>query len=255
MPTLVHDGGVVTDLSVIMEYLEEIEPRTGVMTPSDPLRRGNMRALMRFIDEMPAPAIRVPSYNLAFLPGLQKMTKEEFLAFAECKPLRKEFMLAIGQTGFPQKEMDVVDGSVAPHGSSDGREIEKSGGPWLLGREISLADVSVMPVIVRLADLRQESLWEDKSSIARWLENIRAHPAYAMTYYHGTHLTAALSAFSPTGVRLTSAPLDDRGLFLAKAGAGKAAAHLARANIRNIGRAAQISFGARCGAFPRAFLR
>ena len=34
---------------------------------------------------MPAPAIRVPSYNLAFLPRLQKMTKEEFLAFAESK--------------------------------------------------------------------------------------------------------------------------------------------------------------------------
>ena len=62
-------------------------------------------------------------------------------------------------------------------------------GPWLLGRDISLADVSVMPVIVRLADLRQESLWQDKPAIARWLDNIRAHPAYAKTYYHGTHLT------------------------------------------------------------------
>jgi len=189
VPTLVHDGGVVTDSSVIMEYLEEIEPRTGVMTPSDPLRRGHMRALMRFIDEMPAPAIRVPSYNLAFLPRLQKMTKEEFLAFAESKPLRKEFMLAMGQTGFPQKEMDASMDRLRRTVVRMDAEIEKSGGPWLLGREISLADVSVMPVIVRLADLRQQKLWEDKSSIARWLEEIRAQPAYSMTYYRGTHLT------------------------------------------------------------------
>ena len=100
--------------------------RSRVMTPGDPLRRGHMRALMRFIDEMPAPAIRVPSYNLAFLPRLQKMTKDEFLAFAESKPLRKEFMLAMGQTGFPQKEMDVamdrLRRTVRAHGRRDRRE-------------------------------------------------------------------------------------------------------------------------------------
>lgn len=189
VPTLVHDGGVVTDSSVIMEYLEEVAPQAGVMTPSDPLRRGHMRALMRFIDEMPAPAIRVPSYNLAFLPRLQKMTKEEFLAFAESKPLRKEFMLAMGQTGFPQKEMDASMDRLRRTVVRMDAEIEKSGGPWLLGRDISLADVSVMPVIVRLADLKQQQLWQDKPSIARWLDEIRAHPAYAKTYYKGTHLT------------------------------------------------------------------
>jgi glutathione S-transferase len=189
VPTLVHDGGVVTDSSVIMEYLEEVAPQAGVMTPSDPLRRGHMRALMRFIDEMPAPAIRVPSYNLAFLPRLQKMTKEEFLAFAESKPLRKEFMLAMGQTGFPQKEMDASMDRLRRTVVRMDAEIEKSGGPWLLGRDISLADVSVMPVIVRLADLKQQHLWQDKPSIARWLDEIRAHPAYAKTYYKGTHLT------------------------------------------------------------------
>ena len=68
-------------------------------------------------------------------------------------------------------------------------EIENSGGPWLLGPEISLADVSVMPVIVRLADLKQQKLWQDKPTIARWLDEIRGQPAYSKTYYHGTHLT------------------------------------------------------------------
>lgn len=189
VPTLVHDGGVVTDSSVIMEYLEEVEPSTGVMTPRDPLRRAHMRALLRFIDEMPAPAIRVPSYNLAFLPRLQKMTKEEFLAFAESKPLRKEFMLAMGQTGFPQKEMDASMDRLRRTVVRMDSEIETSGGPWLLGSEISLADVSVMPVIVRLADLEQHKLWDDKPSIAHWLDEIRAQPAYSKTYYHGTHLT------------------------------------------------------------------
>ena len=82
-----------------------------------------MRALMRFIDEMPAAAVRVPTYNLAFLPRFAAMSEEEFLAFAESKPLRKEFMLAMGRKGFPQKEMhaalDRLRRTLRAHGRRD----------------------------------------------------------------------------------------------------------------------------------------
>src|SRR3979490_3086267 len=92
VPTLDHDGAIVIDSSVIIEYLDEIEPGGVNFTPSDPVRRAAMRALMRFIDEMPAAAVRVPTFNLAFLPCFQAMSEDEFAAFAELKPLRKEFM-------------------------------------------------------------------------------------------------------------------------------------------------------------------
>ena len=62
-----------------------------------------MRALMRFIDEMPAAAVRVPTFNLAFLPRFQAMSERSFLAMAEAKPLRKEFMLTMGRKGFPRR--------------------------------------------------------------------------------------------------------------------------------------------------------
>ena len=39
--------------------------------------------------------------------------------------------------------------------------IAESGGPWLLGRDITLADVAVMPAIVRMADLGREGDWAD----------------------------------------------------------------------------------------------
>src|SRR5882762_2141329 len=68
VPTLDHDGTIVIDSSVIIEYLDEIAPAPENFTPRDPARRAHMRALMRFIDEMPAAAVRVPTFNLAFLP-------------------------------------------------------------------------------------------------------------------------------------------------------------------------------------------
>ena len=44
-----------------------------------------MRAIMHFIDEMAAAAVRVPTFNLAFLPSFQKMSGEVFPAMAESK--------------------------------------------------------------------------------------------------------------------------------------------------------------------------
>src|SRR6266403_1837396 len=108
VPTLDHDGNIVTDSSVILEYLDEVIPQRANFTPHDPVKRAAMRSMMRFIDEMPAAAVRVPTFNLAFLPRFAAMSEEEFVAFAELKPLRKEFMLAMGRTGFPQKEMDAA---------------------------------------------------------------------------------------------------------------------------------------------------
>src|SRR5690242_12775979 len=107
VPTLDHDGAIVIDSNVITEYLDEVAPDNS-FTPGDPVARARMRSLMHFIDEMPAAAVRVPTFNLAFLPRFAAMSEAEFLAFAESKPLRKEFMLAMGRKGFPQEEMDAA---------------------------------------------------------------------------------------------------------------------------------------------------
>ena len=189
VPTLDHDGSVVTDSSVIIEYLDEVVPEAARLTPRDPVKRAAMRSLMRFIDEMPAAAVRVPTFNLAFLPRFAGMSEAQFLAFAESKPLRKEFMLAMGRTGFPQKEMDGAMGRLRRSYERMDDSIKDSGGPWLCGKDITLADVSVMPAIVRMADLGRESDWADLPRVAKWYELIRAQPAFKPTYYPGSLLT------------------------------------------------------------------
>lgn len=189
VPTLAHDGAIVTDSSVIIEYLDEILPAPECFTPRDPVERARMRALMRFIDEMPAAAVRVPTFNLAFLPRFAAMSEAEFLAFAESKPLRKEFMLAMGRKGFPQKDMDAAMQRLQRTYERMEAEIERSGGPWLLGRDISLADIALMPAIVRMADLGQETTWRAFPRVQDWYAAIRAHPAFRPTYYPGSLLT------------------------------------------------------------------
>jgi glutathione S-transferase len=187
VPTLDHDGKIVTDSNVIIEYLDEVSPRTG-FTPEDPATRARMRALMHFMDEMPAAAVRVPTYNLAFLPRFQKMSREDFIAFAELKPLRREFMLTMGQVGFPKKDMDEALARLRRTYERIDFEIENSGGPWLLGKNISLADISAMPALVRMHDLRMAQ-WQDLPRVVVWFDNIRAHPAFKPTFYSGALLS------------------------------------------------------------------
>jgi glutathione S-transferase len=187
VPTLDHDGDIVTDSTVITEYLDEVAPQAS-FTPESPVERARMRALMHFIDEMPAAAVRVPTFNLAFLPSFQKMSREAFVAMAESKPLRREFMMAMGQTGFPKEEMDAALARLRRTYERMDAQIEKSGGPWLLGKNISLADVAVMPALVRMHDLNLYE-WQDLPRIVTWFDNIRAHPAFKPTYYHGSLLS------------------------------------------------------------------
>ncbi len=187
VPTLDHDGAIIIDLTVITEYLDEVAPEES-FTPEDPVKRARMRSLMHFIDEMPAAAVRVPTFNLAFLPNFQKMSWEDFVAMAESKPLRKEFMLTMGQTGFPKAEMDLALARLRRAYERMDAEIEASGGRWLLGKNLTLADVAVMPALVRMDDLGIAD-WQDLPRVVTWFYNIRAHPSFKPTYYQGSLLS------------------------------------------------------------------
>jgi glutathione S-transferase len=67
--------------------------------------------------------------------------------------------------------------------------IASSGGPFLQGQRPTLADISLMPALVRMDDLGLAGMWADRPAIGRWYGAIRAHPAFKPTYYPGSLLT------------------------------------------------------------------
>jgi len=201
VPSLVHDGEPVVDSSVIMEYLEDIEPGRANLRPGDPMKLAQMRAMIRFIDEVPTPAIRIPSYNLAFLPHFQSMSEEEFQALADSKPLRREFLMKMGRTGFSRADMDEAMGRLERGVDRMNSWLEQSGGPFVMGEALTLADIAIMPVIVRMDDINLDAMWADRPMVADWLACIQQTDAYKATFYPGSlltekypHLAEALSA-------------------------------------------------------------
>jgi len=117
--------------------------------------------------------VRVPTFNLAFLPSYQKMSRDEFIAHAESKPIRREFLLSMGQSGFPKAEMDNALGRLRRAYERMEAEIETSGGPWLAWQGHQPRDVAVMPALVRMNDLNMPD-WQDLPRVTAWFDNIRA---------------------------------------------------------------------------------
>ena len=186
VPTLVHDDETIIDSSVIIEYLDEMFPEVS-LSPITPAARAHMREWLRFFEEVPTPAVRVPSYNRVFLRHFQKMTEEEFIAFGESKPLRKDFFLKMGRTGYSDEEMQQAENRLRL--SVDRMEIALRGaGPWLLG-DYSLADICIIPIMMRMNDIGMQALWADCDEVDKWFARFQEREALKRTFYFGSLLT------------------------------------------------------------------
>ena len=67
--------------------------------------------------------------------------------------------------------------------------IKESGGPYLLGKGISFADICIMPIIVRMQDLGRSDLWDANKRVSDWFEIIQSSDTYKQTYCQGSLLS------------------------------------------------------------------
>jgi glutathione S-transferase len=183
VPTLVDDGRPVVDSSVINEYLEDRFPERP-LRPADPYELARMRAWRQFIDEIPTPAVRVPSFN-AFVRGIwAHLSQAEFEELVGRLPLRKHFYRRMRRDGFPNGEVQAALDQLQL--TLDRMEQALQAGPWLLGEAYTLADVSLVPVLVRMEDLGLADMWEERPRVADWYARVQARPAFAAAYYPGS---------------------------------------------------------------------
>ena len=186
VPTLVHDDEVIIDSSVIIEYLDDICSDVP-LSPPTPAGRAHMREWMRFFEEVPAPAVRVPSYNRVFLRHFQSMSDEEFRAFGESKPLRKDFFLKMGRTGYGEEEIRQAEGRLAMTVERMEEQL-RDGRFWLLG-DYSLADICIIPVIVRMNDIGMSDLWSERKYVGAWFVRFQEREAFRKCFYFGSLLS------------------------------------------------------------------
>lgn len=185
VPTLVDGGDPIIDSSVINEYLEDVYPDIP-LRPHEPKARARMRAWRQYIDEVPTPAIRPPSFNAYFVPIWAKLSDEQFEAYANRLPLRKHFYKKMGRTGF--SEQDIAEALDKLRQTLERMEQSLALGPWLNGDDYTLADVSITPTIVRMEDLGLSSMWSDLPRVTDWYKRIRLRPSFDIAYMPGSRV-------------------------------------------------------------------
>jgi glutathione S-transferase len=191
VPTLVDDGNVIIDSSVICEYLDEKYPAPR-LSPEDVAERAKMRAWMRYLEEVPTAAVRVPSFNMGFLPRYAGLDEERFRAEqSDIRPIRKHFYRRMGTKGFKRAEVEAALEQIA---STCARmDAALADGPWLMGKQYTLADIVVTPSIDRMADLGYASIWKEKyPRVADWYARMQARPAFQAAYYKGTRMSETM---------------------------------------------------------------
>jgi len=106
VPTLVDDGIPIIESSVICEYLDEKYPHNP-LTPDDLVERAQMRAWMHYIEEVAVGAIRVPSFNRAFLYRFDGLDQQRFEdEQMNVRKVRKELFQRMGSPkGFGKPEV------------------------------------------------------------------------------------------------------------------------------------------------------
>jgi len=201
VPTLIHGGEPVIESSVIVEYLDEIHPAPSLF-PADALGRARLRIWMRYMEEMPTPAVRVPSFNKVFRPlRYENASQADFHVRIEKMPLRKAFYRRMGQVdGFAADEVDNAIAQIRQTCERVDAAICEYGGPWILGAQYSQIKVTLTPLIQRMADLGYGPIWEDDlPEMTAWFARIKARPSFATTFYANTNVSEKYPQFFTDG--------------------------------------------------------
>jgi glutathione S-transferase len=181
VPTLVHDGHVLVESSLIVKYLDDAfgEPP---MRPADAAGRYRVDAWLMHLDGALHPAAPVVTFAL----GPRKALLQEPAEVRESK------IAAI-----PDPTQRATRRSVIEHGvqapefagalrvfldTLDRMESDLAAGPWLSGPMFGLADASLLPYVLRLEHLALDPVLAptERPRVADWLSRVKALPSYAV---------------------------------------------------------------------------
>jgi glutathione S-transferase len=177
VPTLVDDGTVIIESTVICEYLDDAYPEPS-LRPADSVGRARMRLWTKQLDEGVHAATSVVSTAIAFryqklAAGMEAL--EEFHKRMP-DPVKRErswenITKGVESRFFAEavKRFDKL---------CDDMESALSESPWLAGKEFSLADIGYAPYITRLDHLQMEFLWDNRPHIPAWYDRLRERRGY-----------------------------------------------------------------------------
>jgi glutathione S-transferase len=178
VPTLVHDGRVIIESTVIIEYLDDAFPAPPLM-PSDPYRRACARLWMKKIDDYLHAACSTVTFATANRKALLRLPPAE---------LEARFQRMPDQAYRERQRLAIAHGLDAPHVATAVRQHDKfisemevalRDAPYLAGDAYTLADAAATPYVNRAEMIGMATLWiGHRPHVAEWLARMRERPSF-----------------------------------------------------------------------------
>jgi glutathione S-transferase len=179
VPAMIHDGKAIVESTLICEYLDDVYP-TPLLIPKDPYLRAQMRLWSKMVDEGLHEGISEISFSAMFRERLRNSTPEErdvrFRNIGD--PRRRDRFVSTYELG--TQSPFVLYAVAAYYKAFNSMENALAGhGPWVLGEELSLADINMMPYVARLHYLGLLDIWTvDRPSVRAWWRRSQKLPSF-----------------------------------------------------------------------------
>jgi len=180
VPALDHDGRVVIESTLICEYLDECFPARRLV-PQDPFLRARMRLWSKAVDEQLFEATRELSFSAMFRERMRNMTPElrekRFRNVGD--PRRTDRFKSTYEHGV---QSPFVLHAIAAYERAFKyleETLAERGGPWVLGKQATLADINLMPFAARLSYLGLLEAWTaGRPHINEWWARVQDWPSF-----------------------------------------------------------------------------
>ncbi|MCC7082949.1 MAG: glutathione S-transferase family protein [Burkholderiales bacterium] len=178
VPTLVHDGRVIIESTVINEYLDEAFPAVS-LRPADPFLRAQMRLWTKRLDEGLHAAAGILMNAVGYRHRYLAMTPEMYARYmSEVKdPEKREVKRQVIERG--TEAAPVVYALRRFQSTILDIEARLAASPWLCGDAYSIADASYTPYMFRLETMQMSELWEvGCPRVCDWYRRMKLRPSF-----------------------------------------------------------------------------
>lgn len=182
VPTLVHDGFVLQESTVICEYLEEAFSSHSLV-PRDAAGRARMRLWTKAIDEVLHPMCGEITFACSHRHTVARLGPAGLAQFLASTP-----PISVTATWHERKK-EIVRFGLKARGIANSirlydsylakMEVALAESPWIVGDVFSLADIGLVPYVNRLAMMSMSEMWtRSRPRVTDWFERVKARPTF-----------------------------------------------------------------------------
>ena len=181
VPTLIHNGHVIRESSIICNYIEDVFPEP-VLKPDSPQARARMHEWIKNTDEALYQAVSSLSFSMVFRDRLNEMSEEmreaHFAQQTDIERIHRQRSCVQYGTRSPYVLRAVVAWEKMM------QEIEttlQSNEPWIMGDQYSLVEIALAPFMARIQDLKILPVWiTDRPLSSEWWKRVQKRESFVL---------------------------------------------------------------------------